>query len=91
MTTALICTDPISRSVTLLGTYPESLSFPTPAPAIVRIEKTALPSFSQDLVGKTKAIERNDIVRLLWHIRLPQILMVTGDLVYVALWLAGVL
>ena len=32
------------------------------APAIVRIEKTALPAFSDDLVVKTKTIESNDIV-----------------------------
>jgi len=58
--------DPVARSVTLLGTLRPTVSDISDAteakPAIVRIERTALPSFSDGLIATTKLIETTDIV-----------------------------
>ena len=58
--------DPVARSVTLLGTLRPTASDISDAteakPAIVRIERTALPSFSDGLIATTKLIETTDIV-----------------------------
>jgi m7GpppX diphosphatase len=58
--------DPVARSVTLLGTLKPTASGISDAteakPAIVRIERTALPSFSDGLISTTKLIETTDIV-----------------------------
>ena len=59
--------DPIARSVILLGTLrPTTASDISDAAeakaAIVRIERTALPSFSDGLIATTKLIETTDIV-----------------------------
>lgn len=70
-------TDPVTRSITLLGTLrPRSsnISDVTEAkPAIVRIERAALPSFSDGLIATTKLIETTDIVSsfLLNYLTLP--------------------
>ncbi|KAN0111709.1 HIT-like domain containing protein [Russula decolorans] len=57
--------DPIARSVTILGTLRPTASDISDAtegkPAIVRIERTALPSFSDGLISTTKLIETTDI------------------------------
>jgi m7GpppX diphosphatase len=59
--------DPTAHSVVLLGTLrPSSASSDTPdgqaKTAIVRIERTALPSFSEGLIARTKPVESTDIV-----------------------------
>lgn len=57
--------DPITRSVALLGTLRPTASDISDAteakPVIVRIERTALGSFSDGLISKTKLIETTDI------------------------------
>ncbi|KAI0031961.1 scavenger mRNA decapping enzyme [Vararia minispora EC-137] len=56
--------DPQTHSVTLLGRQriaSETQQDPGPQAAIVRIEKTALPKFSDGLVVKTQVIESTDI------------------------------
>ncbi|KAI0317319.1 scavenger mRNA decapping enzyme [Amylostereum chailletii] len=55
--------DPQTHTVTLLGTLPPPPSSPESPRhlAIIRIEKTALPSFSDTLVSNTKLIESTDI------------------------------
>ncbi|THH17308.1 hypothetical protein EW146_g3476 [Bondarzewia mesenterica] len=56
--------DPIAHSITILG-YIATKGTPEveaiPSPTIIRIEKTALSSFSDDLIGSTKLIESTDI------------------------------
>jgi hypothetical protein len=58
--------DPVARSVILLGSLKPTASDISDAaeakPAIVRIERTALPSFSDGLISTTKLIETTDIV-----------------------------
>jgi m7GpppX diphosphatase len=56
--------DPQTHMVTLLGTYKAkgSASGDAPSPTIIRIEKTALPVFSDGLVSRTEPIDSNDIV-----------------------------
>jgi hypothetical protein len=57
--------DPVTHAISFLGTLPNTEG--VPAPAIVRIEKTALPdSSAQDfaqIVHDVEKIEKNDIVR----------------------------
>ena len=58
-------TDPLAHAITLLGSLLSNMSGSddvSPSAAIIRIEKTALPAFSDDLVGSTKLIESTDIV-----------------------------
>lgn len=56
--------DPLAHAITLLGSLLSNMSGSddvSPSAAIIRIEKTALPAFSDDLVGSTKLIESTDI------------------------------
>ena len=59
-------TDPVARTIILLGTLRPTASDISDAteakPAILRIERTALPSFSDGLIATTKLIETTDIV-----------------------------
>ena len=62
--------DPLTHSLTLLGTFPNSSVDGEPVPAIVRVEKTALdPTNAPRLLGDNGLIQRavmeesTDIVR----------------------------
>jgi len=59
--------DPHAHSVALLGRVPAAAEAEDAIQhnAIVRIEKTALPVFSDELVARTQTIEATDIVRAL--------------------------
>ncbi|KAN0127241.1 HIT-like domain containing protein [Lactarius tabidus] len=54
--------DPTTQTVALLGSLkPDTNSNGLGVPAIVRIERTPLPSFSSGLISRTSSIERTDI------------------------------
>ncbi|KAI0042788.1 scavenger mRNA decapping enzyme [Auriscalpium vulgare] len=55
--------DPVAHSVVILGTYKPEASEDEARPAIVRIEKTALPSFSEDLISHASLIGDTDIYK----------------------------
>ncbi len=54
-----------THTVALLGSQKLKDSDGQRVPAIVRIERTPLPSFSSDLISTTKLIDSTDIVRSL--------------------------
>ncbi|KAI0058633.1 scavenger mRNA decapping enzyme [Artomyces pyxidatus] len=53
--------DPNTRSITLLGSFSSSLIENERDPAIIRIEKTALPAFSDGLISSVSCIDNTDI------------------------------
>lgn len=56
--------DPTTHGIALLGSLkPDTSSDGLGVPAIVRIERTPLPSFSSGLISTTSPIQRTDIVR----------------------------
>jgi len=67
--------DTTIHSVTLLGTLRPTASDILDAaeakPAILRIERTTLPSFSNGLIATTKLIETTDIVSSLYSLVSP--------------------
>ena len=66
-------TDPVAHSITLLGTYPDSEDPNAFTPAIIRVEKTALPAaiaptlISEALQG-VQLMESTNIVSLVQRI-----------------------
>ena len=67
--------DPATHSVALLGTVKSDIPDAQPAKSVIlRIERTALPSFSDGIIASTKLIETTDIVSYLsTHVLCPSL------------------